>query len=85
VRELLGFGSENEVPIEFAENPKVPKTATSTTSGADSNAMDFKLGSNVDRENVNEDERRGVGVQAEKMGQDVEDCNLEFSIIERQL
>jgi hypothetical protein len=83
VRELLGFGSENEVLIEFAENPKAPKTATSTTSGADSNAMG--LGSNVDRENVNEDERRGVGVQAEKMGQDVEDCNLEFSIIERQL
>ena len=85
MREYLDSRSENlstKAPIEFAENPKRPETAT-TTSGAGSGAVE--LGSKKVGENVNEDERRGVGAGTENMGQDVEESNLEFLIIERQI
>ena len=89
VRELLGKNksrSSTKAPIEFAENPQLPGTA-STTSGAEAqsrpNMESTSIGEIVVRENVNEDGERGVGV--EKMGQDLEECNLEFPIIERQL
>ena len=81
VREMLSRSEKmlNNVPIEFAANPKLPETAT-TTSGAGLNTIE--LGSNVVQENVNENERRGVGDRAR---QDLEECsNLEFLIIERQ-
>lgn len=73
-----------KAPIEFAENPQLPETAT--TSGAESQSgsnMDSGEGMlNVVGENVNEDAQREVG--AKKTGQDLDDCNLEFLIIERQ-
>lgn len=81
VREMLSRSEKmlTNVPIEFAANPKLPETAT-TTSGAGLNTIE--LGSNVVQENVNENERRGVGDRAR---QDLEECsNLEFLIIERQ-
>ena len=89
MRELLCKRSEiasTKAPIEFAENPRLPETAT-TTSGAESQSgSNMELGGrilNVVGENANEDEQRGVGV--EKMGQDLEECNLEFLIIEKQI
>jgi hypothetical protein len=73
--------------IEFAENPQLPGTATTseaeTPSG--SNMELTSLGGrilNVVGENVKEDGQQRVG--DEKMGQDLEEHNLEFLIIERQ-
>ena len=77
-----------KAPIEFAENPQLPGTV-STASGAETQSPNKEFTSleerilNVVRVNVNEDGEQGVGV--EKMGQDLEECNLEFPIIERQL
>ena len=87
MRELLGKSKSEKVltnaPIEFAENPQLPGTV-STTSRAEAQSLSnmelTSLGERiliVVRENVNE----GV----EKMGQDLEACNVEFPTIERQL
>ena len=95
MRELLGKNksrSDSEkvsvkAIIESSENARLPRTTA--TCGAES-----QLGSilepgerilNVVGENVNEVGERGAGV--ETMGQDssLEECNLEFQIIERQL
>ena len=90
MRELLGKNksrSETEstkAPIEFAENPQLPGTTSGAGTQLGSN-METSLGErilNVVGENVNEDGERGVGV--EKIGQDLEECNLEFPIISRQ-
>lgn len=70
-----------KAPVELAENPQLPGTAS--TSGAETQShSDMELTSlgermvlNVIREN--EDEEQGVG--------GLEECNLEFPIIERQL
>ena len=93
MRELQGKNKSKvstKAPIEFAENPQLPP---GTTSGAETQpGLNMELTSlgerilNVVGENVNEDGERGVGV--EKMmpvGQDLEECNLEFPMIERQL
>lgn len=84
MRELLGKNKSRlervstKAPIEFAENPQQPGSATTSQAGAET-----PLGSNMEEvgENVNEDGQR-LGV--EKMGQDLEECNPEFLIIERQ-
>lgn len=91
VRELLGKNksrservSINNVPIEFADNPQLVLGTASTTSRAEtqshSNMELTSLG-----ENVNEDEEQGLGVGVEKMGRNLEECNVEFPMIERQL
>lgn len=87
VRELLDKSrsekASNKGPIEFAENPQLPAEIAGAESQSSSN---MESGLNVVGENVNEDERHGVGVRAEKTvtGQDLEECNHEFLIIERQ-
>ena len=88
MRELLDKSRSEKVstkaPIEFAENPQLPETTTK--SGAESQSgLNMELGLNTVGENANEDGRRGVGVQVEKMGQDLEECNHEFLIIEKQI
>jgi hypothetical protein len=96
VRELLGKNKSRleraltNAPIEFAENIQLPLGIASTTSRAEtqshSNTELTSLGERiliVTRENVNEDGEQGPGV--EKMGQDLEEDNVEFQIIERQL
>ena len=88
MRELLDNSrsekvSTNKAPIEFAKNPQLPETAT--TSGAESQSGSImELWLIVVGENVNEDGRRGARVRVEKIGQDLEECNPEFLIIERQ-
>jgi hypothetical protein len=94
VRELLGKNKSRsekvstKVPIQFAENPQqaqLPGTTSGAETQSGSNMELNSLGErilNVVGENVNEDGERGVGV--EKMGQDLEECNLEFPMIERQ-
>lgn len=78
--------STTKAPIEFAKNPQLPETATITTGAESQSGSNMDLGErilNVVGENVNDSEdRQRVGV--EKTGQDLEDCNLEFLIIERQ-
>lgn len=72
--------------MEFAENPQLPGTASGAETQSRSNVELTSIGGrilNMATENVNEDGEQGVGV--EKMGQDLEECNPEFPIIERQL
>jgi hypothetical protein len=93
VRELLGKNQSRservstKAAIEFAENPQLPRT-TPSSSGAEtqlvgSNMELTSLGARLSNgvgENVNGEGERGPGV-----GQDLEEWNLEFPIIERQL
>lgn len=86
MRELLDKSRSEKVstkaPIEFAENPE-----TATTSGAQAerqSGSNMVLGLSMVGENVNENGRREVGVEVEKLGQDLEEHNLEFLIIEKQ-
>jgi hypothetical protein len=97
VRELLGKSTSEKVsttraPIEFAENPQLPETATTPGTAESQSGPNLELTSlgertlNVVGEGGNVDEERGV-VEVEKAGQNLEDCNLdsEFPIFERQL
>lgn len=68
--------------MEFAENPQLPGTASTTSRAEAQSRSDMELTSLgerilIVRENVED----GEGV--EKMGQDLE--NVEFPMIERQL
>lgn len=87
MRELLGKNKSvsTNAPMEFAENPQLPGTASTSRAEAQSrsNMESTSLGERiliVVRGNVNED---GEGV--EKVEQDLEECNVEFPMIERQL
>jgi hypothetical protein len=96
VRELLGKNKtrsekvSTNAPIEFAENPQlVPGTASTASRAETQSRSNMELTSLGERilisvkENVNEEGEQGVGV--EKMGQDLEECNVKFPMIERQL
>ena len=90
VRELLDKSRSEKVstkaPIEFAENPQLPETATTSGAASESQSCSkMEFGSNMVGENVNDSEDVRQGVRVEKMGQDLEDCNLEFLIIEKQI
>ena len=99
VRELLGKNKSRSekvstnAPIEFAENPQLvlPETASTTSRAETQSRSNMELTSLGERilivvgENVNEDGEQGLGVGVEKMGQDLEESNVEFPMIERQL
>ena len=79
-----------EVPIDFAKNSQQPGTSRTTSKSGP--GAETQSGSNVDLDSsgkkisnvVGENEDREQGVGIEKMGQDLEECNLEFPMIERQ-
>ena len=93
MRELLGKNelrsepekASTEAPIEFAENPHLPETS-STTSRAETQSRSTSIGGILivvtGREHVNENGEQG---RVEKMGQNLEEYNVEFPMIERQL
>ena len=99
MRELLGKNKSRSekvstnAPIEFAENPQLvlPGTASTTSRAETQSRSNMELTSLGERilivvgENVNEDGEQGLGVGVEKMGQDLEESNVEFPMIERQL
>jgi hypothetical protein len=97
VRELLGKNNSRsekvstKAAIKFAENPQlVPGTTSGAEAQSGSNMASTSLGVrvlNVVGENVNEDASGEREVGVEKMGQDLdlEEYNLEFPTIERQL
>lgn len=92
MRELLGKNksttrSENVSIKAVAGNVQlVPGTTSGTETQSGSNMESTSLGErilSVVGENANQDgEQEVVGV--EKTGQDLEECNLEFPMIERQ-
>ena len=86
MRELLGknkSGSEKvstKEPIEFAENPQLQGTTSGAETQSGANMELASLGERILNVNGNEH-----GERVKKMGQDLEECNLEFPMIERQL
>ena len=96
MRELLGKNKSRsekvstvKVPIESAETPQqvqLPGTTSGIETQSDSNMELTSLGErilDVVGESVNQD--GGQGVEVEEIGQDLEEINPEFPIIERQL
>jgi hypothetical protein len=81
-----------EVPIDFAKNSQLEQPGTSRTTSK--SGAETQSGSNVELDSsgkkisnvVGENKDREQGVGVEKMGQDLEECNLrvEFPMIERQ-
>ena len=82
-----------KAPVEFAENPQLPGTKSGAETQSSSNMELTSLGEPeiilnvpVVGETVSEDGEQGAGVEnMGVLGQDLEECNLEFQMTERQL
>ena len=75
-----------KVPVEIPQQVQLPGSTSGVETQSGSNMESTSLGErilDVVGESVNQDGGQGVGV--EKMGQDLEEINPEFPIIERQL